>query len=184
MSGYAPDLTALSNLLSSSDEPQDSQNDRAVAQHRAAFAPSPVPAPVPKKAPSPTPDNGDIWSADEVPDSEGLKFVAANASKLPPPKHEVYYKQAVDSGDVYLGLQDKTPSSTDCTHIVVKAHFPQHKLSDIDLDVTKDVLKAVSDSLSLTLYLPTSVDADEGSAKFDSSKGILSVELPVVLKEW
>ena len=115
MSGYAPDLTALSNLLSSS-EPENSQND-TVAQHRSAFAPAPVPAPAPKKAPSPTPDNGDIWSVDEVPDSEGLKFSAANASKLPPPKHEVYFKQSVDSGDVYLGLQDKTPSSTDCTHI-------------------------------------------------------------------
>ena len=74
-----------------------------------------------------------------------------------------------------------------CKLVSMWSQLEDHELSmasDIDLDVTKDVLKAVSDSLSLTLYLPTSVDADEGSAKFDSSKGILSVELPVVLKEW
>ena len=180
MSGYAPDLTALSDLLSSS-EPQDDQID-TVAQHRAAFAPvAPVTNPA-SKAPVMEVDNGDIWSSEEVPDSEGLKFSAK--TNLPPPKHEVYFKQSVDSGDVYLGLQDKTPSSTDCTHIVVKAHFPKHKLADIDLDVTKDVLKADSDELSLTLYLPRSVDPDEGSAKFDSAKHILSVELPVLEKEW
>ena len=72
-----------------------------------------------------------------------------------------------------LTLQLPLPTSPNThkhTHTVVKAHFPQHKLSDIDLDVTKDVLKAVSDSLSLTLYLPTSVDADEGSATFDSCR--------------
>ena len=85
---------------------------------------------------------------------------------------------------MYLGLSDKTPGSVDCNRCIVKVFFPSHKLSDIDLDVTKNTLTADSDTYSLKLFLPQPVDADGGKAKFDSATGVLTVTLPILEQEW
>mmetsp|Transcript_1218 Transcript_1218/g.2062 ORF Transcript_1218/g.2062 Transcript_1218/m.2062 type:complete len:189 (-) Transcript_1218:15-581(-) len=188
MSGFG-DLNALSELLQTTSE--DVQQDTTAAQHAAHFgggaAPTTVVAKQPKKE-EPKKDEGEIWDVDEVPDEEGLKLQQPQGGDVKDGravcKHEIYFKQSVDSSDVYLGLSDKTPGSTDCTHIVVKAHFPEHALKDIELDVTKNVLTADSDRFRLKVYLPQPVDPDEGSAKFDSKTFILTVTLPVLEKEW
>ena len=66
---------------------------------------------------------------------------------LPPGRYEIYYKQQVGTEDVFLGTSDKTPGSNDCTHIVVKIHFPGSKLKDLDLDVTERRIRAESSTL-------------------------------------
>jgi HSP20 family molecular chaperone IbpA len=57
-------------------------------------------------------------------------------------------------------------------------------MSDIDLDVTKNMLKAESNEYKLRLYLPQRVDPDKGDAKFDSATFILTVTLPIDEQEW
>ena len=124
MSGFG-DLNALSELLQTTSE--DVQQDTTAAQHAAHFgggaAPTTVVAKQPKKE-EPKKDEGEIWDVDEVPDEEGLKLQQPQGGDVKDGravcKHEIYFKQSVDSSDVYLGLSDKTPGSTDCTHIVVK----------------------------------------------------------------
>lgn len=65
---------------------------------------------------------------------------------IPSSRYEIYYKQQVGTEDMFLGTE-KTPSSNDCTHIVVKIHFPGCKLQDLDLDVRKRKIKAESANL-------------------------------------
>jgi len=130
-----------------------------------------------------TNDDDEIWGADEVPHAESFPERDATDSR-PQPKYEFFYKQCVDSSDVYLGLADKSPGSSDCDTLVVKVFFPRHKLSDLDLDVKKNSLRVESDKFCLRIYLPQSVNSDEGAAKFDIDTGILSVTLPILYKDW
>jgi hypothetical protein len=199
------DLTALSQLLATGDAAAE---DAAASQNN-ALVPTPaslysnpngskITRAVPPvlgsvahqkqleaaKNPSSKPaDSGDIWDADEVTPSSAITLPAKDDDRTVP-KHEIYYKQAVDSGDVWLGLSDKDPGSGSCSHLVVKIHFPNHKMSDIDLDVTKDMISAESSKLRLKTYLPTQVDSDNGNAKFDSATFVLTVTLPISEGEW
>jgi HSP20 family molecular chaperone IbpA len=63
---------------------------------------------------------------------------------------------------------------------VVKVHFPGSKMKDLDLDVTKNRIKAESSTLRLFTYLPRSVDHENGSAKFDAKRELLIVTLPIM----
>lgn len=62
-------------------------------------------------------------------------------------RFEIRYKQRVGAEDVFLGMSDKTPASSDCTHLVVKVHFPGATLAELDLKVTKNRIKAESPKL-------------------------------------
>ena len=57
-------------------------------------------------------------------------------------------------------------------------------MKDLDLDVTRNRIKASSASLRLFTYLPVPVESDQGKAKFDSKKNVLSVTLPIILDEF
>lgn len=57
------------------------------------------------------------------------------------PTYEILYKQDVMTEDLFLGTE-KTPSSSDCSHMTLRIHFPGHKMADLELDVTKTSLKA------------------------------------------
>ena len=190
MAGY--DILALSNLLGGSSKEDDGPSSSAAAA-KAAFAPSSgagVPSkafpPVAGKAPVPAAaaNSGDIWSPSEVVDKEVLITKDDKSDTRKCPKHEVCYKQAVDTGDVFLGLSDKSPGTSDCSHIVVKAYFDGCKMADIDLDVTKNVLKAESKEYKLRVFLPQAVDFDNGNAKFDPKTCILTVTLPILENDW
>jgi hypothetical protein len=53
-------------------------------------------------------------------------------------------------------------------------------MKDLDLDVTKNRIKAESSTLRLFTYLPRSVDHENGNAKFDSKRELLIVTLPIL----
>ncbi len=63
---------------------------------------------------------------------------------------------------------------------MVKVHFPGCKMKDLNLDVTKNRIRAESRSLRLLTYLPRSVDHERGNAKFDSKRELLIVTLPIL----
>lgn len=127
-----------------------------------------------------TKNSNDIWDTDELPTEETL---ANFKDERPTPRYEFSYKQVVGSEDVFLGMSDKSPLSSDCTHLVVKVHFPKTTMKDLDLDVTNISIKAESKKFRLFTYLPVEVDSKNGKAKFDSKREVLEVSLPI-LKEF
>jgi hypothetical protein len=51
---------------------------------------------------------------------------------------------------------------------------------DLDLDVTRNRIKAESPRHKLFTYLPAAVRHEEGVATFDKSKEVLTVILPII----
>lgn len=119
----------------------------------------------------------DIWDVEEVPTEDALASV--NDGR-PAPRYETSYKQSVGTQDTFLGFSDKTPLSSDCTHLVVKIHFPGSKMKDLDVDVKKNRLRATSKTHRLFTYLPVDVDELNGKAQFDSDREVLTLTLPIV----
>ena len=83
----------------------------------------------------------DIWQADEIPSEDAILSLTDDR---PCPRFEFSYKQMVGTQDSFLGLNGRTPGSMDCSHLVVKVHFPGCTMRDLDLDVTRDRIKAAS----------------------------------------
>lgn len=128
-------------------------------------------------AQKPKKNEKDIWDVDELPTQESAAFVQ---DERPTPRYEISYKQIVGTEDVFLGMSDKSPSSSDCTHLVIKIHFPKSSMKELDLDVTTNRIKAESKTHRLFTYLPQSVDSSNGKAKFDAKKEVLTVVLPII----
>ena len=122
-------------------------------------------------------DKGKIWTEDEVPDEEA---VIDEGDDRPAPRYEFSYKQSVGTEDTFLGMGDKSPATSDCTHLVVKVHFPGSTMKDISLDVTKNRVSATSKTHRLFTYLPVKVKSESGTARFDTKKSVLIVTLPVI----
>ena len=53
-------------------------------------------------------------------------------------------------------------------------------MSDLDLDVTRDRVKAESARFKLVAYLPVAVNDKAGKATFDSKTELLIVTLPII----
>ena len=85
----------------------------------------------------------DIWCADELP-TGGTVEDYSDGTTPPVPAYEVYFRQDVGTEDVFLGTSCKTPGSMDCTHLVVKIHFPGCLVKNLNLEVTTDRLTAES----------------------------------------
>ena len=64
--------------------------------------------------------------------------VPCNNDREEPP-YQLYYKQLVGAEDIFLGTE-KSPASFDSTHIVLKVHFPECGLNDLQLNVTTNKL--------------------------------------------
>ena len=123
-----------------------------------------------------TVDPKDIWKPDEIRYEEDL---IDWKDDRPTPRYEFSYKQIVGTEDTLLGMTDKTPLTADCSHLVVKIHFPQSRMRDLDLDVTRNRIKATSRTHHLFTYFPVNVEPDQGSAKFDLQKEVLTITLPI-----
>ena len=121
-----------------------------------------------------------IWGEEEIKNEEDVRDLN---DKRPSPKYEVMYKQSVGTEDTFLGMSDISPSSHDCTHLCIKVHFPGSNLKDLDVDLKPNRIRAESKELHLFTYLPVTVKAEEGIAKFDTSKSMLIVTVPIV-REW
>ena len=63
----------------------------------------------------------DIWQTDEIPTEDA---VLSTVDDRPSPRYEFSFKQEIGTQDSFLGLHGKTAGSMDCSHLVVKIHFP------------------------------------------------------------
>jgi hypothetical protein len=124
-------------------------------------------------------DNSAIWEPAAVPLEDALLCTSENDGR-PVPRYEFSYKQMVGTEDTFLGMGGKSAATTDCTHLVVKVHFPGATMRDLDLDVTKNRIRAESKDLKLFTYLPVNVYSDKGKAQFDVKRSVLSVTLPII----
>lgn len=120
-----------------------------------------------------------IWDDEEVPTEDSVLVNNPNDTR-PAPRYEFTYKQSVGTEDTLLGMNDKTPLSQDCTHLVVKVHFPGSTMKELDLEVKSNRIFAASKSLRLFTYLPVNVDETNGKAAFDIKKNLLTVTLPII----
>jgi hypothetical protein len=59
-------------------------------------------------------------------------------------------------------------------------HFPGATMKDLDLDVTPKRICVSSKTKRLFTYLPVTVDDANGNAKFDPTKEVLVITLPIV----
>ena len=119
-----------------------------------------------------------IWDASEAPIEDALLCGKDDDREVP--RYEFSYKQAVGTQDTFLNMNDITPASTDCSHLIIKVHFPGCTMKELDLDVTKNRIRAESKSFKLFTYLPVNVDHDKGNAKFDKDKCVLTVTVPII----
>ena len=181
MSGFGSvsDIGNLSSLLA---ESRSAQESAAYNQPPAAVNPSTVVVGRPKSTNKEliVGDNKlskDIWGPEEILTEDAL---VEWKDDRPVPRHEFSYKQLIGTEDTFLGMGDKTPLTSDCTHLVLKIHFPKATMKELDLNVTKNRIKAASKPHHLFTYLPVSVDADNGKAKFDTAKEVLTITLPIV----
>lgn len=173
------DIGALSGLL---QESKDAMDNRQYNQKPTSTAPTVV-----KRGESSensavkpqisSPKNDTIWQEEEIPTEDKLLDVKDGR---PAPRYEFTYKQSVGTEDTFLGLGDKTPLTQDCTHIVIKIHFPGATMKQLDLEVKKNRLLAVSKTHRLFTYLPVNVDDANGKAAFDTKKEVLTITLPII----
>ena len=176
------DINSLTDLLRESTEAaklrdQETQPPTQIAPTRVVTSSSASAASAIGKKIETTNDPLAIWSEAEIMNEEDL---IDQFDKRPAPRYEFFFKQLVGSEDVFLGLNDKSPSVGDCSHLVIKIHFPGATMRDLDLDVTKNRIRASSAKFKLFTYFPVPVDGDKGEAKFDSKKEVLTVTFPII----
>jgi hypothetical protein len=174
------DISNLSSLLESSREAQEFSSVKH-SQPPVAITPSTIVFGNQQAAQvrdaKPRADPKDIWTPEEILYEDQ---VVDYRDDRPAAQYEFSYKQCVGTEDTFLGMSDKTPLTADCTHLVVKIHFPKSTMKELDLDVTKNRIKASSKTHHLFTYLPAEVDPDNGNAKFDAKKSVLTLTLPII----
>ncbi|CAN0192872.1 unnamed protein product, partial [Hapterophycus canaliculatus] len=111
-------------------------------------------------------DTKAIWGEEEAQKRDGTFYDPDDTR--PQPEYDFVYKQSVMTEDTFLGMAGKTPGSQDCTHIVVKVVFPGSRMSDLEVDVTRQGFLAASPKFRLATYLPLPVDETRGIAKWNS----------------
>ena len=124
-----------------------------------------------------------IWSPDEVPEAPGFGEAAADDGREEP-GYEFRYGQAVGSQDVFLGLGEKDPSSTQCEVLIVVVDLPGvEDMKGLDLDVQATTLRLESEAYRLCLPLPHEVDAARGKAAWEGKHRRLKVTLPIIRRD-
>lgn len=112
-------LSSLSKIL---QESQESQTKKEQANSQPPILTSSTVVVTSNTVPKKTDDSKAqenaklIWDDAEILSEDAL--LAEMADSRPSPRYEISYKQSVGSEDTFLGLGDKTPASTDCSHLV------------------------------------------------------------------
>lgn len=178
--GGIGDMMALSSLLQDARGAaghDDDDEQAAVVKYSPADMVNEAPRiQGPKVSKEPVKVSKAIWADDEVLREEDIEDPNDDRKRA---RYEIYYKQDVNTGDMFLGTNDLSPSSEDCNQMVVKVHFPGCKFADLELDVTETRFRAESSEMKLSMWMPLPVFHEDGSAKWDAKKELLIVTLPI-----
>ena len=89
-------------------------------------------------------DSGAIWSSEEVPSITTTKTKTTLDNNpnddREEPTYEIHFKQELGTEDIFLGNDNKTSGSFDCSHVVVKVYFPNTAKDELNLDVKSQCL--------------------------------------------
>jgi len=118
-----------------------------------------------------------IWEEKEFKAQSGV--IVKDEDDRIVPEYEVMFQQNVGSEDVFLNLGQRDGSSDHCTHILVKVSLPGTQQKDISLDILEERLMLQGPKHRLNLALPYRVKKDQGNAKWDKLKGVLTVTLVI-----
>eukprot|EP00391_Amoebophrya_sp_Ameob2_P001776 CAMPEP_0179003514 /NCGR_PEP_ID=MMETSP0795-20121207/12740_1 /TAXON_ID=88552 /ORGANISM="Amoebophrya sp., Strain Ameob2" /LENGTH=210 /DNA_ID=CAMNT_0020697571 /DNA_START=89 /DNA_END=721 /DNA_ORIENTATION=- len=120
----------------------------------------------------------DIWKENDFKENAGV-VIKDDGDDRKVPDYDILFKQDVGSEDVFLNLGDRDGSSDHCHELVVKIKLPNAELRDISLDVLENRVICSSKAYKLNVALPHPVMKDDGNAKWDKLRGVLSVTLPI-----
>merc|ERR1719409_1527951 len=123
-------------------------------------------------------DQQAIWQPQEFKAASGV-VIKDQGDDRREPKYDILRRQKVGAHDMYMNLQEVDASSDHCSELLVKIYLPETQLKDISLDVLEDRVLLQAPKHRLNLALPNKVRKDEGNAKWDKLKGILSVTVPI-----
>ena len=121
MSFFGSDINALSAMLDESRQALDSESSKQSQQLPMSLAPSRViiggSSTTASSSSSKTERSKekDIWQDGEVPSEDSI---ISRVDGRPSPRYEFSYKQELGTQDTFLGLNGKTPGSSDCSHLV------------------------------------------------------------------
>uniref|UniRef100_A0A1B6F2W4 Protein kintoun n=1 Tax=Cuerna arida TaxID=1464854 RepID=A0A1B6F2W4_9HEMI len=114
---------------------------------------------------------------------EDSLVISNKDAKYAMPKYSIKYRNNIDMQDYTNDLMSKM-SITVPNELVVVIDLPLLKhASDASVDVSEKLITLLSDSpakYKLQLKLPYRVDSSKGNAKFDISKKVLTITLPVI----
>jgi hypothetical protein len=117
---FPADISSLSAMLDESRIALEGEANKHTQQPPQILAPSRVVMPgekgiVKSSSSSKKGSKNDIWDTDEIPTSDSI--LSTNDDRKSP-QYEFSYKQEVGTQDTFLGLNGKTPGSSDCSHLV------------------------------------------------------------------
>lgn len=95
------------------------------------------------------------------------------------PKYRIIYKQAVSSGDVYLGIGNRTSATSSCEGMCIEIDLPEETVTidKMTLNVSANCVDLHTPIYHLHLPLVQTIDPDRGNASWDNEKKILKLIL-------
>uniref|UniRef100_A0A1B6I7X1 Protein kintoun n=1 Tax=Homalodisca liturata TaxID=320908 RepID=A0A1B6I7X1_9HEMI len=127
--------------------------------------------------------NQEVFKTFERKEQEDLHVISNKDAKYAMPKYSIKYRNNIDMQDYTNDLMSKM-SITVPNELVVVIDLPLLKrASDASVDVSEKLITLVSENpakYKLKLKLPYRVDSSKGNAKFDISKKVLTICLPVI----
>lgn len=127
------DVVALSNLLQDCCRDDETEEEKRKVESSTIMTPASFGSTIRNNGVcKENIHSNEIWTHEEGP-SLASSCVDHYDDKIEP-SYQIYFKQEVGTEDIFLGT-DKSPGSFDCSHVVVKVHFPGATLDELNLDV-------------------------------------------------
>lgn len=95
------------------------------------------------------------------------------------PSHDIVYKQAVCTEDLFLQLGNKTAATASCEEMTIKISMPEETvdIAHMQLDVAADSIDLQTPKYRLKLPLVQKINPDKGKATWDAEKKQLTLVL-------
>lgn len=95
------------------------------------------------------------------------------------PEFTISYKQSVTTEDLYLGMSNKTASTTSCEDMILEIKLPGETatIDEMELTITENFLDFASPKYKAKIPLPYPVDPNKGKATYNAEYNLLKLVL-------
>lgn len=96
-----------------------------------------------------------------------------------PPEYSISYKQSVTTEDLYLGMSNKDPGTSNCEDMVIEIKLPKETvgIDDMQLEITETEVDFSSPIYRAIITLPHQVDPNAGKATYNPEYNLLKLTL-------